>query len=102
MVSIVDKNLPRIVDACKENKVKRLELFGSAANGEFDYSRSDFDFLVEFESAQPIEHADRYFAFLDRLRRILERPVDLIETKAIRNPYFKKNIESSRIVLYGA
>lgn len=102
MVAIIDKNKPRILELCREFGVKRLELFGSATNSSFDSTRSDIDLLVEFEPSKPAEHADRYFGLLAALREIFGRQVDLVELKAVRNPYFKENIEASKVTLYGA
>ena len=34
---------------CRRFHVRRLDLFGSAARGDFDPVRSDIDFLVEFD-----------------------------------------------------
>ena len=38
---------------CRRFHVRRLDLFGSAARGDFDPERSDVDFLVEFDRAHP-------------------------------------------------
>src|SRR5262244_388898 len=38
---------------CRRFHVRRLDLFGSAARGDFDPERSDTDFLVEFDRAHP-------------------------------------------------
>ena len=48
----------------------------------------------------PIEHADCYFRLLEDLEMLFARPVDLVEVSPIRNPYFLKAIESTRVVLY--
>ena len=38
---------------CRRFHVRRLDLFGSAARGDFDPQRSDVDFLVEFDRTHP-------------------------------------------------
>jgi type I restriction enzyme S subunit len=38
---------------CWRFHVRRLDLFGSAARGDFDPERSDMDFLAEFDGAHP-------------------------------------------------
>ena len=45
MVSIIDKNRDELIELCRAHHVKRLDVFGSAATGDFD-SISDIDFLV--------------------------------------------------------
>lgn len=37
-----------LVESCRQFRVQRLYLFGSAADGDFDFARSDLDFLVAF------------------------------------------------------
>ena len=61
-------------------RVRRLELFGSAADDSFDPGRSDVDFLVEFETLADGEHADAYFGLKESLASLLARPVDLVMT----------------------
>jgi len=49
MVSLIDKHRKALIDLCQKYHVKRLDVFGSAARGDFEKS-SDIDFLVEFDS----------------------------------------------------
>jgi len=94
---------PSAVDAlCKRYQVRRLEVFGSAANGEFDPAHSDLDFMVEFEPCSPSEHYDRYFGLVESLESLFGRRVDLLEADSIRNPYLLRRINESRIRLYAA
>jgi predicted nucleotidyltransferase len=76
--------------------VRRLDLFGSAARGDFDPERSDVDFLVEFDRSAPQHPFDAYFGLKEALEEVLGRPVDLVEASAVRNPYLKASIEGSR------
>jgi hypothetical protein len=91
-----------IVELCRRYRVRRLELFGSAAADRFDAQRSDVDFLVEFEPLAEGEHADAYFGLLESLEALLARRIDLVMIGAIRNPYFLEAIESTRTPLYAA
>ena len=102
MNTLIETHRAELIALCRRFRVRRLELFGSAASRGFDASTSDLDFLVVFESANPGEHADRYFGLLQELGVLFGRPVDLVELSAIRNPYFMESIEASRIVLYAA
>jgi uncharacterized protein len=87
---------------CRQYRVLRLEIFGSAAENGFDPQRSDIDFLVEFEPLAEGQHADAYFGLRESLQKLLTRPVDLVMTRAIRNPYFLQAIEPTRTLLYVA
>lgn len=102
MNSTVETRMRDIVVLCKQYRVGKLEIFGSAAMGTFMPDKSDLDFLVEFQSMQPEEHADAYFGLLESLEVLFRRSIDLVETKAIRNPYFLASVNTSRKLLYAA
>ncbi|HWE85725.1 MAG TPA: nucleotidyltransferase domain-containing protein [Terracidiphilus sp.] len=87
---------------CREYHVRTLELFGSAAGSAFDPERSDLDFLVEFESLAPADYATAFFALKHALEQLFGRPVDLVVSSAIRNPYFRQSVEQSKALLYAA
>jgi predicted nucleotidyltransferase len=62
----------------------KLQLFGSAARGEFDKDRSDLDFIVQMKGRREPGYA---------------APVDLLTELMIANPYFKAAIAQERTVL---
>ena len=102
MHQLVTDNLEPLRSLCAAHGVRRLELFGSATREDFDLARSDLDFLVEFNDASPVAHADVYFGLLEALERLFGRSVDLVERKAVRNPYFLDAIERAKVVVYAA
>ena len=103
MISFIEENYESLKRLCKQYRVKRFEVFGSALTGEgFDPENSDLDFLVEFLPLQPGEHADAYFGLLEALQDLFRRSIDLVETKAIRNPYFLESINQNRKEIYAA
>src|SRR5436305_10234862 len=86
---------------CRRFHVRRLDLFGSAARGDFDRERSDVDFLVEFDRTHPDALSLRtYFGLKEALDGLLSRPVDLVEPGTVRNPYLKASIEGSREAVF--
>src|SRR5882724_6752005 len=87
---------------CRRFHVRRLDLFGSAARGDFDPERSDIDLLVEFDRGAPANPFDSYFRLKEALQELFGRPVDLVEAGAVRNPYLKASIEQSRKNVYAA
>lgn len=98
--TIADKH-EEIAEICRQHDVVRLEVFGSAARGtDFDPEASDADFLVEFSRRGGPASLDQYFDFRDALRHTLKRPVDLVETGTIRNPYLREAIDRSRELVY--
>ena len=102
MHPIVKDKLEALKDLCLKHRVERLDVFGSAARDDFDPESSDLDFLVEFESMSPVDHADSFFGLLEDLERLFGRRIDLLESEPIENPYLRRSIETSRKVLYEA
>jgi len=102
MIALIEKHQDAIEELCREYGVVRLELFGSAARGNFDSERSDIDFLVEYPDDYDFGlWLTRFFEFKAGLEAILNRPVDLVMTRAMRDPYFIESVNESRQVLYG-
>lgn len=103
MIAPVEQHLEDIRALCREYDVTRLELFGSGTRGDFDPTRSDIDFLVEFAPGTNLgPWMARFFELQDRLASLLGHRVDLIMTKGIRNPYLIQSIAKDRHVLYAA
>jgi predicted nucleotidyltransferase len=89
-----------LADLCTAFGVRRLELFGSASRSDFDLAHSDVDILVDFAEIHPLGAFDRYFGLKEGLEQLFERSVDLVEEKAIRNPYFRRAVDCDRVVVY--
>jgi len=87
------------VPACKEFKVKRLDLFGSLARGE-GTSESDVDLLVEFEEPD-LQPSKRFFGLLHHLEDALGCEVDLLTVSGLKNPYFRRSVLEARVTVYG-
>lgn len=100
-VELVKRKQAKIAELCRINQVARLDLFGSATRPTFDVQTSDFDFLVEFATDLPDGAADRFFGLKQGLSATLGRPVDLVDLKAAKNPYFLQAIARDRLTIYG-
>jgi predicted nucleotidyltransferase len=61
MIAFIEQFRDQITELCRKYRVKRLEIFGSAASGEFDRSHSDVDFFYEFDAGDMADLADRFF-----------------------------------------
>jgi uncharacterized protein len=99
-MSIIDKNMDKISDLCNKHKVAKLFVFGSILTGNYNKS-SDIDFIVDFRNVGLYEYADNYFDLKTSLEKLLNRQIDLLEDKAIKNPYLRKSIDSSKQLIYG-
>jgi predicted nucleotidyltransferase len=89
-----------IREICRRHSVRLLFLFGSATK-DAETAR-DIDFIVEFEPVSPKEHANAFFGLLEELESLLRKPVDLVELRAVRNPYFLKELEQTKVPIYEA
>lgn len=102
MIELIERNRPTIERLCRKYGVTRLEIFGSAARGDFEPGRSDLDLLVEFGPQSPADLFHRYFGLREELEILLGCGVDLVMLSALKNPYFIRAVNESRATLYAA
>ena len=100
MNTIIERHKHQIADLCELYRVERLDLFGSAAMGEFDEAESDFDFIVRFENPTERGIAHRYFELAEQLETVLGCRVDLLTDRVFRNPFFAQSVQETRIKVY--
>jgi len=87
-------------ELCRQRNVKALYVFGSVLTDKFN-DDSDVDFIVSFNQMPVEDYADNYFDLKFALQDTLQKPVDLLEEQAIKNPYLLKNIVQNRRMIYG-
>jgi predicted nucleotidyltransferase len=85
---------------CRDLRVKRIDLVGSASRGDFQAEKSDIDVIVEFDGFDKL--FDRYFELKNRLERQLGKQVDVIQEDAVKNPYVRKSLNRDRVRIYGS
>jgi predicted nucleotidyltransferase len=103
MIAEISSHREELEELCRRFRVRRLDLFGSATGDDFDSERSDLDFLVEFDPRAPEALSfTTFFDLKEALEALFGRKVDLVEPRAIRNPYFKESIERSREPIFAA
>lgn len=100
---MIQANIPisqdQIDDFCRKWKVKELSLFGSILREDFGPA-SDVDVLVSFEKDAPwslYEVVDME----EELRELFGRDVDFVMKEGLRNPFRRREILSTRQVIYG-
>lgn len=105
MLPLIEAKKAELEALCRRHHVRRLDLFGSAARGDFDASRSDIDFLVEFDRSNPEAMTLRtYLGLKESLEALLGRPVDLVDRQAVeasRNFIRRRSILSGLEPIYG-
>jgi len=91
---------PLVEDFCRKWKIEELAVFGSALREDFRPD-SDLDLAVTFAK-------DAKWSLLDRSRMVAEltalfgRTVDIVEIPVLRNPFRRREILSTRKIIYAA
>ncbi len=98
MNSIIEARKPEIIALCRQYGVSKLDLFGSATGPTWDPGRSDFDFIVAFESYEP-GIATRLIGFSEALEQLLGRSVDLVFDRAMK-PRVRTYVANQRQPIY--
>ena len=99
-MKLIENNSQKIIALCKKHKVGKLFVFGSILTDRFNED-SDVDMVVDFDKVTLEDYADNYFDLKFSLEDIFGREVDLLEDKAIRNPVLRRNIDNSKVLVYG-
>lgn len=93
-------HIDQINELCNTHGVKSLFAFGSIVSNKLN-AESDIDLVVDIDSKDPLIYSDNYFALKFQLEDILNRKIDLLEDKAIKNPFLKKQIDNTKVLVYG-
>ena len=101
MVTELKQRINEIAAFCERFSVQDLHLFGSGISAKSISEIGDLDFLVKFRDMPPAAYMENYFGFIENLTHIFGLRIDLVEDIAIRNPFFRKSIDSEKERLYG-
>jgi len=85
---------------CRKWKIVEFSLFGSVLRDDFR-PNSDVDVLINFEESAEWDLFD-IVEMKEELKSLFGREVDLVEQGAIRNPFRRQSILSSKEILYAA
>ena len=101
-MKLIELNIDRIIELCKNYRVKSLSVFGSILTDRFNED-SDVDLLVDFDTTnhEKWDYVNNYFGFRDALEDLFGRKVDLIEYGGIRNPLFRNAVDRTKQPIYG-
>ena len=100
MIPEIDQQQANLIALCRRYRVRQLQLFGSAATGAFVPAAIDLDFIAEFADTQSDDYADRFLDFAEALEKLFNRRVDVLTKRAIRNPFFRAEVERTARVIY--
>lgn len=94
-MKVLKDHIEQIKQLCNAYHVKSLFASGSIVSDKLK-TESDIDLIVDIDSKDPIDYSDNYFALKFQLENILKRPVDLLEDKAVKNLFLKKQIDNTK------
>ena len=100
MIDLLKEHIEEIGALCRRYGVRRLDLIGSAATGDFNPATSDLDFLASFANTDVPGYAGRYLDFADALEALFGRSVDVITDGSIRKPRYRDLIDATKQPLY--
>ena len=91
-------NKQAVVGFCKKWKIVEMSLFGSVLRDDFKPD-SDIDVLVTFSPEAQWSLWD-FPQMQDELKAIFGREVDIVEKDALKNPFRRHSILTTRQVVY--
>lgn len=100
MAAHIEIDQQEIREFCRKWRITEFALFGSVLRDDFGPD-SDVDVLVTFEDGAPWSLLD-IVTMRDELAVALGRPVDIVEKKAITNPFRRQRILASYEVIHAA
>lgn len=96
----INSNISSLKQICKEHQVKQLFAFGSVVNGN-NTAESDIDFEVEFKSLDLKLYFRNYLGLKEKLEKLFNKSIDLVESQTIKNPILRASINSKKRKIYG-
>ncbi|HOH99066.1 MAG TPA: nucleotidyltransferase domain-containing protein [Bacteroidales bacterium] len=100
IINEISKRESLFGDICKSHSIRNLYAFGSSTSNHFDRLLSDIDLLVEIDDPDPIERGEKLMSLWDLMEDFFQRKVDLLTEGSIRNPFLKRSIDSSKVLIY--
>jgi predicted nucleotidyltransferase len=95
----IEQHRENILMLCKLHHVSRLYLFGSALTSHFN-DDSDIDLLIQFGDVNLADYFSNYMDLKEKLEELFQRPVDLVEEQAVRNPIFRQVLNREKKMIY--
>ncbi len=95
-----EKQLPQVIELFKKHNVKNAYAFGSVVSDKFNET-SDVDLLINFiDGLDPLVKGQSIWDLEDELKLLLERNIDLVTENSLKNPYFIKELNETKLRIY--
>ena len=96
-----EKYLPQVQQLFQKHKIKNAYAFGSVVTDRFKED-SDVDLLINFmEGLDPLEMGQSIWDLEDELNALLKREVDILTERSLKNRFFIKELNETRVPIYG-
>ena len=96
----ISSKMQRFRELCSSHQVRYIYAFGSSVTDRFDEEKSDIDLLVEVDAEDPVERGEKLMSLWDGLEALFLRKVDLLTDSSVKNPYLRKSIEATKVLIY--
>ena len=97
----ISKRTDIFANLCKNHHVRYLYAFGSSVTDDkFNQETSDIDLLVEVDTTDPLERGENLLSLWDSFEHFFNRKVDLLTDSSIKNPYLRKSIDATKVLIY--
>ena len=97
-----DELRKRLRPFCEKHRIRRLEIFGSAAGG-LATSSSDVDLLVTLDESNPVSTSE-LLEMAGEAEELIGRPVDFVLRSSLEkspNRFAREHILATAVCLYG-
>ena len=93
--------MPQIKDLLQKHKIKNAFVFGSVLTEKFD-ANSDVDFLINLQDGlDPVDAGEHLWDLEYELKDLLQRDIDILTERSLKNPYFIREINATKYPIYG-
>lgn len=97
----IEPFLPEVLNLFEKHKIKNAYLFGSILTNWFS-EQSDIDILVNMqEDLDPVESGGHLWDLIYDLECLLQRKVEVLTERSLKNPYFIQQLEKTKFQVYG-
>ncbi len=101
MNRLIESHADALREIFRNHRITKAYIFGSALNEKFN-AKSDIDFLIQFENElTPLEKGTLWWSLHDALRDLFDREIDLLTEASLKNPYFIKEVNNTKQLIYG-
>jgi uncharacterized protein len=94
-------NMPIIINLFKKYGIKNAYFFGSVLTDKFN-DKSDLDILINFkpEVIDPLQKGELMWNLQFAIEDTFQRNVDLFQETTPKNPYFIKELQETKLLIY--